>query len=209
MLRTTLSIMVVSWISAEACAAPTVLNFDDLTSGTILSGGTYAGLTWEDGSPGLLGFPGKWVVPSVYSYPSSHPNNVTNGNGSTLMGITFPSFVDMQGAYVSLQGNNGPAWAQSLRVHGYVGGQATSDTILFTTISTNPTWFDMTTLAHVNRIVFEASSSSQTQAAYGLDDLTFTYIPEPAEMSLGLLALGGGLLRRRGRGAKSKNSSGD
>jgi hypothetical protein len=66
-------------------------------------------------------------------------------------------------------------------------------------ITTTPTWFDMTALTHVDRILFEASVAFENQAAYGLDDLTFTYIPEPAGMSLGLLALSGMLLRRRRR----------
>jgi hypothetical protein len=47
----------------------------------------------------------------------------------------------------------------------------------------------------VNRIVFEAQPPSAVEAYYALDDLTFTYVPEPA--SLSLLALGGLLLRRR------------
>jgi hypothetical protein len=198
MLRSTSAILVVSWISAEACAAPTVLTFDDLTSGTILSGGTYAGLTWEDGNPGLLGFPGKWVVPPIAnSYPFSQPHNLINGNGSTLMGVSFPAPIDLQGAFVAVQGNDSVSWAQSLVVHGYIGGLPTTTTPLFTQITTTPAWFDMTALTHVDRIVFEASVSFQNMAGYGLDDLTFTYVPEPAGISLGLLALGGMLLRRR------------
>jgi hypothetical protein len=57
----------------------------------------------------------------------------------------------------------------------------------------------MTALTHVDRILFEASVAFENQAAYGLDDLTFTYIPEPAGVSLGVLALSGVLLRRRHR----------
>jgi hypothetical protein len=197
MLRTTLSILVVCWVGAEACAVQTVLTFDDLPPGTILSGGTYAGRTWEDGNAGLLGFPGKWVVPSLYRYPHSQPNNVTNGNGATLMGVSFPNAVDLQGAYVAVQGNGVASWAQSLRVHGYFAGLPTTDTPLFTQISTTPNWFDMTALTHVDRIVFEASVAFDNQAAYGLDDLTFTYVPEPAGISLVLLAMGGVLLRRK------------
>jgi hypothetical protein len=198
MMRISLWILVVAWIGAKACAAPTVLTFDDLSPGTILSGGMYADLIWEDGNAGLLGFPGKWVVPpSANSHPFSQPHNLINGNGSTLMGVSFPSPVDLQGAYIAVQGNGIASWAQSLRVHGYLGGLPTADTPLFTEITTTPTWFDMTALVHVDRILFEASVAFENQAVYGLDDLTFTYVPEPAGISLGLLALGGVMLRRR------------
>jgi hypothetical protein len=64
----------------------------------------------------------------------------------------------------------------------------------------------MTALTHVDRIVFEASVAFENQAYYGIDDLTFTYIPEPAGVSL--LALGGLLLwRRRSRSKQSEKSS--
>jgi hypothetical protein len=188
---------IVMCMGTGALAAPTVLNFDDLSSGVILSGGIYAGLTWEDGNAGLVGFPGKWAVPTpATSHPFSQPHNLINGNGATLMSVSFANPVDLQGAYVAVQGSDSVSWAQSLRVHGYFGGLPTTDTPLFTQITTIPTWFDMTALTHVDRIVFEASVAFENQAYYGIDDLTFTYIPEPAGISLGLLALGGVLLRR-------------
>jgi hypothetical protein len=67
-----------------------------------------------------------------------------------------------------------------------------------TPVTSTPQWLDLTVLGNVDRVVVEAEHVSfSSQAAYGMDDLTFTYVPEPAGMSLGVLAMGGGLLRRR------------
>jgi hypothetical protein len=176
-----------------------VLNFDDLEFDTVLSGGTYGGLTWEQGNPGDLGYPGVWAVPPSFghSYPHSSSKNIFNGNGSTLIGISFPSPVNASGVYVAVQGNGQSAWALGLHVHGYLDNQFVGDATPLTSITTTPSWLDMSALMNVDRIVFEAQPPSAVEAYYGLDDLTFTYVPEPAGISLGLMALGGMLLRRR------------
>jgi hypothetical protein len=57
----------------------------------------------------------------------------------------------------------------------------------------------MSTLSNVDRIVFEATPGSGNVGVFGMDDLTFTYIPEPT--SLPLLGLLGVCFLRRCRGA--------
>jgi hypothetical protein len=194
-----LVVVVLSQLTCVRTSLAVVLNFDDVDFDTILSGGSYGGLDWEYGNAGLLGYPGVWVVPSIggNNYPHSAPHNIVNGNGSTSIGIGFPSAVDVSGAYVAVQGNAQTAWTQNLVVHGYRAGQAVVATTPFTTITTTPAWFDMSVLTNVDRILFEASPPFLNQSYFGMDDLTFTYIPEPAGVSL--LALGALVLRRNRR----------
>jgi hypothetical protein len=171
-----------------------VLNFDDLPQNHSLLGTNYAGLTWEMGNAGFGGA-GYWTTTSPPgNYPNSPPNNIINAYGCTEIGITFPSLVYMQGAYISEQGNSGAP--RGLYVDGYQNGSFVAGTSLLTNFSTTPVWLDMSALLGVDRIVFMGIPSGNG-AIYGLDDLTFTYVPEPAGISLGLLALGGMLLRRR------------
>jgi hypothetical protein len=175
-------------------ASGVVLNFDDLPESHSLLGTNYAGLIWEAGDVGVDGKIGYWATPSVFSgYPHSPPRNIINAADSTQIGITFPSPVDLRGAYIGKQGNYGEA--QGVYVNGYADGNFVAGTALLTNLSTTPVWLDMSALTGVDRIVFIAIPSGNG-AIYGVDDLTFTYVPEPA--SLSLLALGG-LLLRRGR----------
>ena len=106
----------------------------------------------------------------------------------------------MSGAYFAVQGNPSSVWATAVRVHGYLGGAELGITPWLTTISTTPAWMDLTKLTGVNRIVIESSPGSEGVGAYGMDDLTFTYVPEPT--SLAAVVAGGMLLSRR-RGMKS------
>jgi hypothetical protein len=175
-----------------------VLDFDDLPQNHQVTSTAYGGLVWETGNPGVGGANGYWST-TDFGYPHSPPRNVVNAGGSTLLGIRFPSASDVTGAYVAVQGNVSIAWTSGLRVHGYNSGQEVATTDWFTTISTTPAWFDMTALTNVDQIVFESVPVYENTGYYGLDDLTFTYVPEPAGISLGLLALGGLFLRRERR----------
>jgi hypothetical protein len=174
-----------------------VLGFDDLAYGQIVTGSSYGELSWEQGNLGFSNQVGLWVTPDLSgpSYPHSGPHNLVNGGGSTLIGIGFPKPADIAGAFIAVQGNGASAWAHRLRVHGFAEGLEVGVTDWFEPITTTPTWFDMSALRNVDRILFETPPILENQAYYGLDDLTFTYVPEPA--SLSLLALGGLLLRRR------------
>jgi hypothetical protein len=84
-----------------------------------------------------------------------------------------------------------------MRVHGYSSGFEVARTNWFTNITTTPVWFDMGALTHVDRIVFESVPVYENTGYYGLDDLTFTYVPEPTALALTGVALAGTLLRRR------------
>jgi hypothetical protein len=106
--------------------------------------------------------------------------------------------------YVAVQGNASDSWAGGLQVHGFSNGVEVALSSPFAPITTTPAWFDLSSLPPVDRIVIYALGAPPPEpvGVYGLDDLTFTYVPEPAGISLGLLALGGLLLRRRGGGAR-------
>jgi hypothetical protein len=198
-----LATIIVMVAGTATLAEPTVLNFDDLPYPYILTGSGYAGLTWELGNnaadPGVAG---RWVTsdPAANGHAHSPPINVVNGGGSTLAGITFPTPVAMGGGYVAVQGNGSNLWATSVCVHGYLAGQEVATTNWLTSITTTPAWLDMSVLTNVDRIVFESSGTTPGVAGFGLDDLTFTPIPEPASLAA-LGFVGAGLLRRRRRGA--------
>src|SRR3974377_731200 len=91
-------------LTGTKTAFGTVLNFDDLSAPYILSGSGYADLFWETGTGGIGSGPGSWGA-IFGSFPYSPPISVVNGGGCTLIGIGFPSLVDMSGAYVAVQGN--------------------------------------------------------------------------------------------------------
>jgi hypothetical protein len=190
--------------SSAALAA--VLAFDDVPDDYNLTVNGYGGITWEEGNIGAGGASGLWrATAGPFNYPHTAPNDLINARGATLMGVRFPLPIDLQGAYVAVQGNINIAWTTGLRVHGYNSGQEVAATDWFTTISTTPAWFDMSALTNVDRIVFESIPVYENTGYYGLDDLTFTYVPEPA--SLSLLALGGLVLwRRRSPSRKARSS---
>lgn len=175
----------------------TVLGFDDFSQDTNLTNTGYANLSWESGNAGVGGANGYWAVRTAGThFPYSGINNLSNAGGSTLVGISLPALADLAGAYIAGQGEQ-PNWATGLRAHGFSGGQEISVTAWFTTIDATPRWFDMSGLSHIDRVVFESSPSivDQNTGYFGMDDLTFTAIPEPA--ALALLAFSPLLLSRR------------
>ena len=119
--------------------------------------------------------------------------NIINAWGSTLMGIQFPGVVDVSGAFFAAQGT-GSGITSGVRVHGYLGGIEVSTTGWFANIDETPDWFAMNAFG-VDRIVVESVPTSNGGGWYGMDDLTFEVVPEPATMTI--LAIGGLLLRKR------------
>jgi len=180
-------------VVSVANAQVVVVDFDDLDYKTTLSGTTYAGLTWEWGNLGYEYNQGYWKVPSDLpaSYPYSEPHNVINAWGATLMGISFPETVNVQGAYFAAQGDTS-SWTTGVRIHGYLSGAEVEVTNWFNDIDETPSWFAMN-LENVDRIVVESVAVDNGGGWYAMDD--FTYVPEPATFLL--LSLGGLLLRRR------------
>jgi len=135
----------------------TVVDFDDLIGPMNLTGSGYAGLTWELGNIGRGGiYPGEWIIDYVgfSDWPYSPPNNVVNGFGATLMGISFPTEVNVSGAYFTGQGAEA-GWTTGIRVHGYQGGVMVATTPWFNDIDAHPDWFAIN-LSGVDRIVIES-----------------------------------------------------
>lgn len=180
-----LSIVVL--VGTPLAAAVTTLDFEDIPSGWILSGNSYAGVYWESGATG------DWKCNSGgSSYPHSGVNNITNTWGCTQIGIRFAGPVNVLGAWFAGQGNSS-LWTSGIRVHGFLEETETAVTGWFTDIDSRADWFAMDLLS-VDRIVIEAAPVFNGGGWFGLDDLTYE-VPEPA--SVLLLAAGAIVLRRR------------
>lgn len=178
----------------------TLLDFENLTPKDDISGTYYEDLYWEYGNAGYLNVTGSWLCPQssssgdFYHCPNSGSRNLINSWGCTEIGIQFLADVDVFGAYFAGQGYI-ETWAEAVRVSGYRDGEMVGQTNWFTDIDQHPDWFAIN-LTNVDRIVIEAKPTyGYTYGWYGLDDLTFKVIPEPA--TLILLSLGGLALCRK------------
>ena len=118
---------------------------------------------------------GIWVVPSREAsyYPYSGIHNVINKWGDTKMGISFPTKVDVHGAWFVGQGGGESVWTSSIRVIGYYNGKHMHTTDWFEDICDIPSWFEIN-LHDVDRIVIEASPVFNGAGWYAMDDLTYT-----------------------------------
>jgi hypothetical protein len=189
-----IAISAVILASGVCRASAVVVSFDDLTVDQDLTNSSFAGLIWEVGTAGYYGQNGFWYASSRTDHPNSLPYSAINAGGCTQIGISFPMIVSVQGAYVAAQGDQ-IAWTTGVTVHGYRSGQPVSSTSMFTNIGVTPAWFEMN-LVDVDRIVFDSVPVFHGGGAFGMDDLTFRYIPEPAALPL-LGLLGVCFLRRR------------
>ncbi len=118
---------------------------------------------------------GTWIIPSrgATYYPYSGNHNVINKWGDTKMGISFPTIVDINGAWFAGQGGGEGVWAKSIRVLGYSNDENTQTTDWFEDIDDIPSWFTMN-LQDVDRIVVEANPVYDGAGWYAMDDLTYT-----------------------------------
>ena len=148
-------VFVITSIHGMLAMGDSVVNFDSVFSGTNLSGSHYAGLTWGWGNSGYEGNLGYWeVYNNGYNPPVlSHP--VINAWGCSLLGIGFPTQVNVSGAYFAGQGNPS-VYTAGVRVHGYQNGIEIACTPLLTgfTSFANPKWFAMN-LYKVDSILIE------------------------------------------------------
>jgi hypothetical protein len=187
-----------SFLSVNAFSAIT-LDFEDLPHSQHISGTDYAGLIWEFGNGGLNGVQGYWKAsPLQNSYPNSGTKNISNGWGSTLVGIQFPEPVNVLGAYLVGQGAT-TSWTPGVRVHGYLNGSETNVTSWFSDIDDQPDWFAIN-LLNVDRIVFEGIPVVAGAGWFGMDDFTYEMVPEPATIMM--LSVGAMALLRKNRAIK-------
>ena len=91
-----------------------VVNFDNLSAGTLLSGTTYGGVFWELGNKCYQGNVGGWGVANSLTYPHSLPNDAFSLWGSTTNGISFSSPVNVLGAYFGGEGSTN-GWTSGVR----------------------------------------------------------------------------------------------
>jgi hypothetical protein len=118
---------------------------------------------------------GVWVIPSrgaIY-YPHSGNYYVINKWGDTMMGISFPTVVDVHGAWFAGQGGGEAVWTSSIRVLGYNKGEHTQTTDWFKDIDEYPSWCKIN-LIDVDRIVIEATPVYEGAGWYAMDDFSFT-----------------------------------
>jgi hypothetical protein len=93
------------------------------------------------------------------------------------MGISFPSNVDVHGAWFAGQGGGEGAWAEGIRVHGYLNGEHKKTTDWFYDIDDTPSWFEIH-LEDINRIVIEAIPVYNGAGWYAMDDFTYSFKTE-------------------------------
>jgi hypothetical protein len=191
-IKTLLTSTCASLIVLSAAAQTTTLNFEDIAPGTLLSGTTYGGIFWEQGSPGESGNIGGWKAGG--DYPHSGSINLLNYWGCPLLGMTFPSAVNVESAYFAGQGV-ATSFTPELRVHGYLGGVEVATTDWFNQISSTPVLFNIN-LSGVDRIVIESVPVIRGGGWFGMDDFTYS-VPEPTTAALIVLGIGGAALRCR------------
>lgn len=118
---------------------------------------------------------GIWIVPERKAATNalSGDKYAMNTWGDTRMGIRFPDYVDVHGAYFKGQGNRA-TWTTSLRVVGYRDGEMVRETDSFRDISGQPRWMEIN-LKNVNRIEIVSSPVAHGGGWFGMDDLTYSY----------------------------------
>ena len=79
-------------------------------------------------------------------------------------------------------------WTSAVRVHGFRDGLEIATTDWFTDVDEQPDWFDIS-LDNVDRIVVESQADFGNVAGwYGMDNFTFTVVPEPNAVLMFLCA---------------------
>jgi hypothetical protein len=124
---------------------------------------------------------GVWAVPSrgATGYVTSGEHNLVNKWGDPCMGFSFPTRVDVKGAYFAGQGGRG-VWTTAVRVLGYRDGAEVQLTDWFNDLGAGAAWFEMD-LRNVDRIVIQAVPALDRRGWYALDDLTYTPVAEPGQ----------------------------
>ncbi len=117
---------------------------------------------------------GEWVVPKPRATFNAHSGEhyITNKWGDTVMGIGFPTLVDVDGAWVAGQAGDG-VWPTTLRVRAFREGAEVALGEPFEGLTDEPQWLALD-FSSVDRIVFEAQPRVGGAAWFALDDLTFT-----------------------------------
>lgn len=178
-------------------ASASMLSFDDITSDATfyyLIPNGYGGFNWDnfyiisENNPSIIG--------------SGHDNGCVSPHYTAFNGYSTPAIVsddlfDFDGAYLTAAWNNG----LNIDVQGFLAGnQIYSSTVVVGPFS--PTWFDFN-YAGIDQLRF--NSHGGTNAGFGwsgedfvMDNFTYSVVPVPGAILLGILGLGtaGWRLRR-------------
>jgi hypothetical protein len=183
-------IVVMSLLGFAGASSATVLTFDDIGEGSIVSG--YGGLNWDN----MMTLNGKTYV----TQNSGYFNGTVSGsnvafNAFANQAVVSNSQFDFNGAYFTAAWNNG----LSIHIQGYDANFLKYDTTL-TVDTTGPTYFNLGFL-DIDKLVF--NSFGGVSAGLGgvgehfvMDNFTFNEnvpVPEPSTLFLlcaGLFGLG-------------------
>jgi hypothetical protein len=183
-------------VSGVAQAGVTVINFDDVYSGStymdIVS--SYAGFDWNGGS-------GNFDI-TKEGYAGYYTESARSDHWfASAMGYETRDIVRSDGGVFNFQGAwfspANPSAAGFVEVRGMLDGTQVGDTARIDLSGATPEWLACN-FDGIDQLLFDGSSGGHEQY-YAFDDFTYSVIPAPGAILLGSIgvSLVGWLRRRR------------